>query len=143
MGLEALSRGAKTATFVDNSRESIRCIQANVQLLKVESQAQVIYGDVIEILAKLAKKGAVYDIIYADPPYGQLSQENGGKLSYSAHVLKLIDAHISLLAPKGRYFLKTLLRRCQKMSRCSILSLKARAAWAVRRSNIIPIRNSR
>ncbi len=106
MGLEALSRGAKAATFVDNSRESIRCIQDNVQLLQVAGQVQVVYGDVFDVLAKLTKKGSVFDIIYADPPYDRPSRESDEQLSYSRHVLKLIDANIALLAPGGSLFLE-------------------------------------
>jgi 16S rRNA (guanine966-N2)-methyltransferase len=109
MGLEALSRGARFATFVDNSIESVRCIQANIQNLGVEKQSEVFYGDVFECLQKLAKKGRHFDIIYADPPYYE-SKEAEGKLSYSIRVLRAIDQLIdqgsSLLSPEASLFLE-------------------------------------
>src|ERR1700722_2602828 len=90
MGMEALSRGAQSSTFVDNSKESIRCIQANIHMVKAEKHAEIIYGDVFDILGKLAKRGRSFELIYADPPYDQMSKGEEG-LSYSGKVLMLID----------------------------------------------------
>lgn len=107
MGFEALSRGAKSATFVDSSKDSIRCIHANADLLQVKDQVQVIYGDVFDILAKLAKKGSVFDIIYADPPYEKKAFQEGSPTgSYSGQVLDFIESHPALLASKGSLFLE-------------------------------------
>src|SRR6185437_12636332 len=66
MGLEALSAGAKHATFVDASREAIRCIRENISLLKVEEKTTVIQGDVLKVMKKLKSP---FDVIYCDPPY--------------------------------------------------------------------------
>src|SRR5436305_1632219 len=49
MGLEALSRGASYATFVDNNKESVGYIHANVEALKVGGHSKVICGDVFTI----------------------------------------------------------------------------------------------
>ena len=106
MGLEALSRGAKRVTFVDNSKESIRCIHANVEALGVEKHVQVVYGEVFEVLLKLAKKGATFDIIYADPPYDLQHQTETETISFSGRVLQLIDANIGLLDLAGDLFLE-------------------------------------
>lgn len=107
MGLEALSRGGEFSTLIDNSRESIRCIQANVRALKVEKQAEIIYGDVFEHLHKLAKRAQPYDIIYADPPYDQVNPNFPGFFTYSACVLKIIDEiGPMLLKPNGFLFLE-------------------------------------
>lgn len=97
MGLEALSRGAKRAVFVDNSRDSIRCIQANLAALKTEKSAEVIYMDVFEAMKKLAKRGIEFDVIYADPPYDQAAKE--GANSLSAHVVAVLDELIDLKLP--------------------------------------------
>jgi 16S rRNA (guanine966-N2)-methyltransferase len=96
MGLEALSRGAKHATFVDNDRESIRCIHSNLSAFGIEMEADVICADVFEAMKKLSKRGCQYDLIYADPPYG---------ISYSAQVLALIE-ELPLLNKGGRLFLE-------------------------------------
>ncbi len=106
MGLEAISRGAASSTLVDNSKESIRCIQNNARILQVESHTDIIYGDVFEVLVKLAKRGKVYDIIYADPPYDTIQKDDTEEHSYSAQVLKFIDGHNHLLKAGGSLFLE-------------------------------------
>src|SRR6185436_10296965 len=65
MGIEAMSRGAKSCTFIDSQKEAIRCIEANVKQLGMTG-CTVVQADVIAALEKL--RGS-FDIIYADPPY--------------------------------------------------------------------------
>ncbi len=69
MGLEAISRGASHATFVDDSRESIRCIKENIESMNLKDKTSVIPADVFVALEKLEKSGKQFDIIFADPPY--------------------------------------------------------------------------
>lgn len=110
MGLEAISRGAKIATFVDNSKESVRCIKANIQDIKEEDCTDVIYGDVFEIIQKLSKIKRQYDIIYADPPYDDKIMKEKDKSPYSLQVLTTVDSILGephpLLAPNGMLFLE-------------------------------------
>ncbi|MBA3815204.1 MAG: 16S rRNA (guanine(966)-N(2))-methyltransferase RsmD [Parachlamydiaceae bacterium] len=110
MGLEALSRGAIKSTFVDSSKESIRCIKTNVNTLKEEGHTKIIYGDVFEQLIKLAKEGCQYDIIYADPPYENIIHTPQEALFLSARLLKIIDEQlenqIQLLVPGGMFFIE-------------------------------------
>lgn len=106
MGLEALSRGAKSAVFIDNGRECLRCIEENTELLKVERQSQAVYGDVFDQLKRLTKRNAVFDIIYADPPYAIYGEGEEEGVSLTAKVLAYIDEHIDLLAPEGDLFLE-------------------------------------
>lgn len=68
MGIEALSNGASHATFVDQNREAIRCINDNLNSLKLEEQSKVIQGNVMTVLKRLKTP---FDIIYCDPPYDQ------------------------------------------------------------------------
>lgn len=103
IGLEALSRGAKRVTLVDNHRDSIHCIRDNVKTLKVEKESSVILGDVLRILEKLIEKGESYDLIFADPPY--LTGPAKGQL-YSQKVLDIIDATPSLLKMGGELFIE-------------------------------------
>lgn len=106
MGLEALSRGAKSVTFIDSNRESIRCIQKNIQNLKMENQAKVFSGDVFQLMHKLAKQGALFDIIFADPPYHEKSVLEGKMISHADHVLRLLDEGI-LLKENGELFIES------------------------------------
>lgn len=101
MGLEALSRGASHATFIDNHRESIKCIQANVKNFGVEANTQVIFGDVLVWMDKLAAAGTKFDIIYADPPYESMK----GDLTYGQRVVDKIDSG-SLLVENGVLFIE-------------------------------------
>lgn len=95
MGLEALSRGAEHAVFVDNDREAIKCIRSNLTAFGIERNVEVIYSDVFDAMKKLAKKGCQYDFIYADPPYAVLNKG----ISFSAQVLSLLEELINLNLP--------------------------------------------
>jgi 16S rRNA (guanine966-N2)-methyltransferase len=64
LGLEALSRGAERATFVESDREACRIINANLDKLKLN--ATVLCQDV---LRALAADHNTYDLVLADPPY--------------------------------------------------------------------------
>lgn len=104
MGLEALSRGAKSATFIDSSRESIACIKKNIECLGVKKNIEIFQGDVFMHLDRLI--GQKYDLIYADPPYDALMRK--GKeipISYSNQILKIIDEN-SFLFPLGSLFIE-------------------------------------
>jgi 16S rRNA (guanine966-N2)-methyltransferase len=69
MGLEAISRGAAHATFVELDKQAVRCIQENIRELQVEEQCRVLQGDALSCLKRLQKEGKPYDLIYVDPPY--------------------------------------------------------------------------
>ena len=64
-GFEALSRGAKEATFVDSSFEAIKAIKKNAANLNKEN-VEIISSDVLAFLSQNSKE---FDIIFADPPY--------------------------------------------------------------------------
>lgn len=68
LGLEALSRGAAAAVFVENGRVGQRLIADNIAKLKAQEQAQLMRGDATR-LAGWA--GAPFDLVFLDPPYGK------------------------------------------------------------------------
>ncbi|MCI1721333.1 MAG: 16S rRNA (guanine(966)-N(2))-methyltransferase RsmD [Lachnospiraceae bacterium] len=68
IGIEALSRGAKQAVFVDNARDSQKCIEENLRFTKLTENAELIKGDVLSALHKL-DGGEPFDIIFMDPPF--------------------------------------------------------------------------
>ena len=67
MGIEALSRGARHATFVDASRQSVELISENLTLTRLEPRSTVINRDVITWLG--AVDSTEFDVAIADPPY--------------------------------------------------------------------------
>jgi len=69
VGLEALSRGASLATFVESHRPAGRVIEENASLCGFEKQVRVIIAPVERGLAVLRREGAVFDLIFVDPPY--------------------------------------------------------------------------
>ena len=69
LGIEALSRGAVHATFVDKDFDALSLIKANLELIDSLSGSSVIKGDVFRICEKLGREGKSFDIIFADPPY--------------------------------------------------------------------------
>lgn len=69
MGFEALSRGAKSATFVDLNRFAIEAIQKTTKELSLEKQVGTYALDVLKALSRLNAKGETYSLVYMDPPY--------------------------------------------------------------------------
>jgi 16S rRNA (guanine966-N2)-methyltransferase len=68
MGLEALSRGAASAVFVEAEPQAIRAIERNLDKLRLTG-ATVLRRDAITGLAQEAASGRKYDLVLADPPY--------------------------------------------------------------------------
>lgn len=70
VGLEALSRGAAAATFIERDRQALASLRANLANLELGSRARVITGDALVALAGLARAGEAFDCVFVDPPYG-------------------------------------------------------------------------
>lgn len=69
VGLEALSRGAAEATFVERDARALAALRANVEALGVAGQVRIVRDDAIRALGRLARAGARFDIVFLDPPY--------------------------------------------------------------------------
>ncbi|TAH75144.1 MAG: 16S rRNA (guanine(966)-N(2))-methyltransferase RsmD [Anaerolineaceae bacterium] len=69
IGIEALSRGAKYAAFVENDRAALECIKSNLKYTKLDSYAEIYSLGVIEAIKALEIKGKVFDVVFMDPPY--------------------------------------------------------------------------
>ncbi|MFA6450255.1 MAG: 16S rRNA (guanine(966)-N(2))-methyltransferase RsmD [bacterium] len=67
VGIEALSRGARRAVFVDSGAEGIRLINANLEKLRMKDRAEVVRSDVRTYIKRL--RPARFDVIFIDPPY--------------------------------------------------------------------------
>ena len=67
IGIEALSRGAKRAVLVENNKQALDVIKANVHFTKFENEAEIVKSDVISYVSRLPK--ITFDVIFMDPPY--------------------------------------------------------------------------
>jgi len=69
-GIEALSRGARRAAFVENGPSGVACLQRNLQMLGVgEDRAQILRRRIPELFASPAPDGAPFDLVSMDPPF--------------------------------------------------------------------------
>jgi len=69
LGIESLSRGAKEAVFVDNSKNCRNIIIENLKKTRLEDRSTVIAMDVTKAIKLLSSRNAKFDIIFMDPPY--------------------------------------------------------------------------
>lgn len=70
IGIEALSRGAQKAVFIENDKKAQQCIEQNLEHTKFKEKALVLKQDVFVSLSFLEYK-ETFDIIFMDPPYDQ------------------------------------------------------------------------
>ena len=73
LGIEALSRGASSAVFVERDPDAVRAIERNLDRLRLTG-ARVVRGDVLLAIAQEEAAGAKYDLVLVDPPYGMLTE---------------------------------------------------------------------
>ncbi len=69
LSLEAVSRGAHSAVMIDMDRAACACIKKNMLTTKLEAQCRLIERDYKAAIAQLAREGAVFDVVFIDPPY--------------------------------------------------------------------------
>jgi 16S rRNA (guanine(966)-N(2))-methyltransferase RsmD len=89
LGIEALSRGAAEATFVDSSPAAVKAVRANLEMLGAE--AEVRRADARVFLRSASGAGRHYDLVFLDPPY-RLAERLGRELP---------EALTAVLAPGG------------------------------------------
>jgi 16S rRNA (guanine966-N2)-methyltransferase len=109
LGLEALSRGAKKATFVESAREAIVSLERNIETTGMVSRAEVVWADVAATLSRPADERM--DLIFVDPPYSMSRDE----------VLRTLESIVTagFLSDDG----KVVMHRPGKESRLSPLGL--------------------
>lgn len=71
IGVEALSRGADFAAFVEKSDEAVKCIKANVDKTKFTDKALILKMEVLSGIRALELEKKKFDIVFVDPPYNQ------------------------------------------------------------------------
>ena len=98
LGIEALSRGAGSAVFVDAREESCRLIRENLRRTKLEKDAKVIRSDYLDYLDRCREQ---YNIILLDPPYAEVFLENALKKITEIDILQS-DGIIVAERPLGK-----------------------------------------
>lgn len=71
IGIEALSRGADRAVFIEMNPKAAECIRENLQTTKFTDESIVMNCDVLTGLKRLEGKDYVFDFVFMDPPYGK------------------------------------------------------------------------
>ena len=85
LGIEALSRGAKSAVFVDAGEPACRLIREKLKRTKLENEAKVVRSDYLDYLKRCREK---FDIIFLDPPYAEVFLENSLKCITEIDILQ-------------------------------------------------------
>ena len=73
MGIEALSRGAASAVFVDGWKDACQLVRENLRLTRLSDKAKVVNSDYLSYLQSCREK---FDIVFLDPPYAEIFLEN-------------------------------------------------------------------
>ena len=94
IGIEALSRGATCAVFVEQSKKAMECIKENLKYTKLDDKAEVYETDVLNALSRLEGRKR-FDYIFMDPPYNQLHEKR--VLEYLSHSTLLSDDGIIIV----------------------------------------------
>ena len=102
LGLEALSRGAAQAVFVDYAREPIQVIQENLDKLGMSDRGKVVKAQVLDYLQKACFPEPPFDLIFIDPPFRI-------DLKYRQEMLKRIAEGV-FLAPSAVVIIESPLR---------------------------------
>jgi 16S rRNA (guanine966-N2)-methyltransferase len=102
LGIECLSRGAASATFVESGREAAACLRANLERAGLAGAGQVVVQSVEAFLASRARAGGVtFDLVFADPPYAT----RPGDMDFGAWLVACPELP-TLLAPRGVFILE-------------------------------------
>lgn len=98
LGIEALSRGAKSAVFVDAGEPACKLIRENLRRAKMEDRARVVRADYQSYLRRCGEK---FDLIFLDPPYAEVFLENSLKIISEIDILQT-DGIITCERPLGK-----------------------------------------
>lgn len=91
LGIEALSRGAASACFVEKSPKAAAVLRANVAHTDFQDEARIVAADVFRALPRLAREGELFDLAFIDPPYDD---------ALGARAVQALGA-LRLLSPDG------------------------------------------
>ncbi len=108
IGIEALSRGARAAVFVDEYYPAVKTIKDNLAKCEAEDLGRVIHLEFNRAVIRLAKEEAKFDLIFLDPPYKLLEERNPLKVIKKRGILNpkgmIVLRHFRKIEPDLRFF---------------------------------------
>jgi len=108
VGIEALSRGAEKAVFVEEYYPAVKTIKENLARCEADARARVIHKEFNRAVIVLAKEKASFDLIFLDPPYKLLEERNPLKVVKKREILRrggtVILRHFFKISPDLKYF---------------------------------------
>lgn len=105
-GIEALSRGAEYAVFIEEYYPAVKVIGDNLKKCVAEENSRVIHGEFNRSVIRLSKEEASFDIIFLDPPYRLMEERNPLKVIRKRGILKKNGLAVVRHHRKTRYFPK-------------------------------------
>lgn len=112
LGVEALSRGAASAVFVDQAKAALSAIRCNIRNLGLEDRTRVIQWNILKNLNCLIPDRKAFDLVFMDPPYGANAVSPAlagllscGTLTAGARVVIEHSSREPIVQPMGRLVL--------------------------------------
>ena len=102
LGLEALSRGASFATFVEQDPRIVAFLEKNIAKAHFVAQTHVVRSNAFRVGAPAASNCPKYDLVFVDPPYAKAQDVTKG--SQAAHLFETLESQV---APKGVVVFRT------------------------------------
>lgn len=109
LGIEALSRGAERAVFVERDAKAHAVVKQNIAACRLEDRSELYRTDASRALKALGKRGVAFDLVFLDPPYAQQNiaedlrvMQELGLLADGAWIVAEHDSAISLPETIGR-----------------------------------------
>jgi len=108
IGIEALSRGAESAVFIEEFYPAVKTIKLNLARCEAEARGRVLHREFNRAVIELSKEKAAFDLIFLDPPYELLKGRNPLKVIQKRGILKkkglIVLRHFFKIEPDLRFF---------------------------------------
>lgn len=116
MGIEALSRGASFAAFIDASRDAVKTIERNIEQFDLKNRSLILMGDYLRMLDRLMKSPRRFDILFTDAPYDLVES--------SQTLVDWLEEH-PLINPEGRLLIEDTHKVAPQSKKFSHLSTRS------------------